>query len=243
MNGIIEASDFILRLAAALLLGGIIGFERQWHQKNAGLRTNTLVAIGAASFVLISENLFGMAGGDPGRITAQIVTGIGFIGAGVIMKDGFDIRGLNTAATIWCSAAVGTFAGMGLFVESSMVTTAVIFAHLAFRPISTRLSKLSAYGKTKIRQARYRIVIRCLNAQETEIRAYLLNQFEENDQLLMRSVNRHATEHEPDLIELKIELTTVGKQENQLETLVGQIIKTFDILNAGWELIGEEAEY
>ena len=110
----LENKDFMLRLGAALLLGGAIGFERQWRQKSAGLRTNTLVSLGAAAYILLSVYING-GGGDPGRVAAQIVTGIGFLGAGVIMKDGMNIQGLNTAATIWCSAAVGCLAGMGMF--------------------------------------------------------------------------------------------------------------------------------
>src|SRR5699024_7419681 len=130
MDEFVEIGVYILRLGAAFLLGCIIGFERQLQQKSAGLRTNTLVAIGAASYVLLSIDLHSLSGGDPGRITAQIVTGIGFIGAGVIMKEGFDVRGLNTAATIWCSASVGTYAGMWFLIEALFTTAAVVLSHL-----------------------------------------------------------------------------------------------------------------
>jgi putative Mg2+ transporter-C (MgtC) family protein len=103
--------DPALRPAAALLLGCAIGFERQWNQKMAGLRTNALVALGASGFVVFS----GLVGeGDPTRIAAQVVTGIGFLGAGVILREGINVHGLNTAATLWCSAMVGTLAGAGL---------------------------------------------------------------------------------------------------------------------------------
>ncbi|MCS6834237.1 MAG: MgtC/SapB family protein, partial [Flammeovirgaceae bacterium] len=108
--------EFTLRLLIALVLGAAIGFERQWRQKSAGLRTNTLVSIGSAAFTLISYSLTsledGVYKGDATRIIGQIVTGIGFLGAGVIMKDGMNIQGLNTAATIWCSASVGALAGV-----------------------------------------------------------------------------------------------------------------------------------
>ncbi|MDX1272634.1 MgtC/SapB family protein [Bizionia paragorgiae] len=152
MDGFVEITEYILRIGIAFFLGGIIGFERQWRQKNAGLRTNTLVAIGAASFVLLSIDLHSLSGGDPSRVTAQIVTGIGFIGAGVIMKDGFDVRGLNTAATIWCSAAVGTLVGMGFLFEAGITTAAVVLSHIILRPVSMRLSKLSAYRKTEVKE-------------------------------------------------------------------------------------------
>src|ERR1700724_2716673 len=98
-------------LAMATLLGACIGFERQWRQRMAGLRTNTLVAIGAASFVIF-EGLF-PDDGSPTRVAAQVVSGIGFLGAGIIFREGVSGTGLNTAATLWCSGAVGLLAGSG----------------------------------------------------------------------------------------------------------------------------------
>src|ERR1700761_2876399 len=106
----IEQTAF--NLGVATLLGACIGFERQWRQRMAGLRTNTLVAIGAASFVIFASLVPGE--GSPTRVAAQVVSGIGFLGAGIIVREGFNITGLNTAATLWCSAAVGVLAGEGL---------------------------------------------------------------------------------------------------------------------------------
>jgi len=100
--------DITIRLAVALLLGSLIGFERQWHQKMAGLRTNALVALGAGGFVVFSAMYPTQA--DPTRVAAQIVSGIGFLGAGIILREGINVHGLNTAATLWCSAMVGTLA-------------------------------------------------------------------------------------------------------------------------------------
>src|SRR6201996_6999759 len=105
----IEQTAF--NLGVATLLGACIGFERQWRQRMAGLRTNTLVAIGAASFVVF-ESLF-PDDGSPTRVAAQVVSGIGFLGAGIIFREGLQVSGLNTAATLWCSAAVGLLAGSG----------------------------------------------------------------------------------------------------------------------------------
>src|SRR5690554_7740345 len=83
----------------ALLFGAMIGAERQWRQKSAGLRTNTMVSVGAAAYVLLAQHIFDTSGGDPSRIVAQIVSGIGFIGAGVIMKDGVSVKGLDRKST------------------------------------------------------------------------------------------------------------------------------------------------
>lgn len=242
MDGFVDITEYILRIGTAFLLGGIIGFERQWRQKNAGLRTNTLVAIGAASYVLLSIDLHSLSGGDPARITSQIVTGIGFIGAGVIMKDGFDVRGLNTAATIWCSAAVGTLAGMGFFIEALVTSAAVVLSHLVLRPISNRLSKLSAYRRTSVKETFYEVVIQCPINIESNVRFWLLNHIEVNNQLLLRSINRDVLETNKEEIVVKIEVTTIGEQENLLENLVTNLIMNLEVTKAGWKLLRRETE-
>lgn len=99
--------EFTLRLLAALLAGLVIGFERQWHHKSAGLRTNTLVSVGAAIFVLLSINVTENGTGDVTRIIGQVVTGIGFLCAGIIFKEGINVHRLTTAVTVWCCSAVG----------------------------------------------------------------------------------------------------------------------------------------
>jgi putative Mg2+ transporter-C (MgtC) family protein len=124
----------VLYLMSAVVLGGCIGFERQWRRRLAGLRTNTLVALGAASFLVFS----GLSPGDssPTRVAAQVVTGVGFLGAGLIFKEGFSVHGLNTAATLWCSAAVGVLAGSGNLAHAALVSALVIFVNLCLRPLA-----------------------------------------------------------------------------------------------------------
>src|ERR1700743_3152385 len=102
------------RLVRALILGACVGAERQWRQRAAGLRTNTLVCFGAAAFVDLGTTI------APGttQVIAYVVSGVGFLGAGAIMKDGGSVRGLNTAATLWCSAAVGACAGAGEMLDA-----------------------------------------------------------------------------------------------------------------------------
>src|SRR6202011_5194510 len=107
-------------LCGAVTLGAIIGFERQWRQRLAGLRTNTLVSLGAASFVVF-DNLFSPEAGLT-RVAAQVVSGIGFLGAGLIFREGLSVRGLNTAATLWCSAAIGVLAGGGFLLYATVAT-------------------------------------------------------------------------------------------------------------------------
>ena len=128
-----DIAEFSLKIGVALLAGAIIGLERQFQRKNAGLRTHSLVAVGSAIFVLISTSLIDQQGGDPTRVIGQIITGIGFLGAGVIIHQGVSIQGLTTAATIWCSAAIGSLAAPGMYVETAVCTAVVVAVNLVFR--------------------------------------------------------------------------------------------------------------
>jgi putative Mg2+ transporter-C (MgtC) family protein len=123
--------DVLQRLGLAALLGALIGFEREYRQKPAGLRTNTLIALGSALFAVVSLEFGGM-GGTPDRVVAQVVTGIGFLGAGAIIRSGEHVHGLTTAATIWMDAAIGIACGIGRFAVavSSTVLTLIVLAVL-----------------------------------------------------------------------------------------------------------------
>ncbi|ESK41197.1 MgtC/SapB family protein [Acinetobacter nectaris] len=123
----------LISLTTAFVLGGLIGFERQYRQRTAGLRTNVLVCLGAAAFVdtaMLLDN-----GSGAVRVISYVVSGIGFLGAGVIMREGGNIQGLNTAATLWCSAAIGAAAGSDLILESIIVTLFILAANTLLRPI------------------------------------------------------------------------------------------------------------
>ncbi|MEP3387756.1 MAG: MgtC/SapB family protein [Reichenbachiella sp.] len=132
--------DFFLSLAVAAAAGMVIGFERQWQNKSAGLRTNTLVAMGAALYVLLSVQLTEEQG-DVTRIIGQVVTGVGFLGAGIIFKEGANVYGLTTAATVWCSSAIGCFAGAGFYMETLIATSCIITIHLILMPLNKLLNR------------------------------------------------------------------------------------------------------
>jgi uncharacterized membrane protein YhiD involved in acid resistance len=119
-------AELALRLIAGLALGAIIGFEREMHRQPAGFRTHSLVSLGAALFAIISAYGYGGANIDPTRITAQIVSGIGFIGAGTILQSRGRVRGLTTAASLWSVAAIGTAAGTGLYVLAMLGTVLIL---------------------------------------------------------------------------------------------------------------------
>ena len=126
--------ELVIRLGSALVLGSVIGAERQWRQRTAGLRTYSLVSIGAALFVLLAP-LTG-AREESTRVAAQIISGVGFLGAGVLMRTGLTVHGLNTASTIWCSAAVGVLAGSGFFAAAFLGTTFVLTINIFLRPLA-----------------------------------------------------------------------------------------------------------
>jgi putative Mg2+ transporter-C (MgtC) family protein len=134
--------QFEVRLLIALVLGALIGLEREWQQRIAGIRTNALVALGSALFVLLGSKITGDTSGES-RIIAQIVSGIGFLGAGTIIKDGFSISGLNTAATIWCSGAVGCLAGLGWVYEASVGAGFIVATHFILRPLGRKIDQLA----------------------------------------------------------------------------------------------------
>ncbi|GAB1578281.1 MgtC/SapB family protein [Bordetella petrii] len=131
--------DTLLSFATAFVLGGLIGFERQYRQRTAGLRTNVLVAVGAAVFVDAANRLAGPDGAV--RVMAYVVSGIGFLGAGVIMREEGNVRGLNTAATLWGSAAVGAAAGADLIAEAMLATVFVLAANTLLRPIVNTINR------------------------------------------------------------------------------------------------------
>lgn len=121
----IYSAEFIIRICIAAFLGGILGLERDIHGRPAGLRTHLLVSLGAAVFMMLSPFVAGMKPeipGDPGRIAAQIVSGIGFLGAGAIIKEGVSIRGLTTAASLWVAAAIGMTTGVGSYLGAIVVS-------------------------------------------------------------------------------------------------------------------------
>lgn len=136
-----DIKEFIIRLLVAMVAGTAIGLERQLHHKSAGLRTNALVAVGSAIFVMLSFQITADKGGDSTRIIGQIVTGIGFLGAGVILHQGSNIQGLTTAATIWCSSAIGCLAAAGYFLEVTVCVTAVVFINVVFHKIDDWIKK------------------------------------------------------------------------------------------------------
>ena len=139
--------ELVERLCLAAALGAVLGFEREWRQKYAGLRTNILIAIGSALFTMMSIDMSVSAGGDPTRIAAQIVTGIGFLGAGAIMRTGSGIRGLTTAAMIWVNAAIGVAVGGGEYHLAVIATLVTLVVLILLNPVERWIDKVTPQTK------------------------------------------------------------------------------------------------
>jgi putative Mg2+ transporter-C (MgtC) family protein len=231
-----EIIDFIGRLALAVFLGGLIGVERQFRQRMAGLRTNTLVSLGAAIFMTLAIKITGEA---PARVASYIVSGIGFLGAGVIMKDGTNVRGLNTAATLWCSGAVGSLAGMGFWPEACISAAFVILAHLLLRPIGEKLSTLPIQ-KADIAKLGYQITIRTRQEAENHIRVLLIQNLNNDDQLMLQSLRSSDDGSDHSVAIISAEIYANGNQDIKMERVASRINIEQGVTEVTWKIIGQE---
>lgn len=221
-----------LNLAVAMALGGVIGFERQWRNRLAGLRTNTLVALGAASFVIFSA-LFHEE--SPTRVAAQVVSGIGFLGAGVIFREGLSVRGLNTAATLWCSAAVGVLAGAGYAAHAATVTAFIVFVNLLLRPIISFINR-QPLASTEL-EIGYVVSITCRSPDEAHIRALLLQSLASAGLVL-----RHLTSNDVDGSDRVIVVAFVTAQQRldaDVEKIVGRLSLEPTVSGARWQVVAD----
>src|ERR1700680_279083 len=167
----ISTIQFALRLWSAIGMGAIVGLERQWRQRMAGTRTNALVSAGAAAFVMCGFMVRDNSRGE-GQIVSYVVSGIGFLGAGVIFKDAGGVRGLNTAATIWCSAAIGAISGLGNPLHALILTAAVLCTNIVLRPLAYRLYPAQTAGEEK--EVTYGFELISHPVGEAHLRALLL---------------------------------------------------------------------
>ncbi|WP_067687396.1 MgtC/SapB family protein [Nocardia jejuensis] len=229
--------EMLLRLGAGVGLGAVIGFERQFRARMAGLRTNALVAAGATLFVLLSAHGFSGSDADPTRVAAQIVSGIGFLGAGVILRDGFNIRGLNTAATLWCSAAVGSLAGAGMYSTAAAGTVAVVVVNTALRTAARAVDR-PLHDGTGAREALYSFTAITDDQHEAHVRALLVQSLTRTDFRLV-SVSSHdlATGR----VEVRAELTGDRPDDRQMEAAVSRLSLEASVTSVGWRTVPEPA--
>ncbi|MBN9298029.1 MAG: MgtC/SapB family protein [Filimonas sp.] len=237
LSNVLPIQVFATRLLLAAILGIAIGVERQWRQKSAGLRTNTLVALGSAAFILLSVDL----GVDAtGRVASYIISGIGFLGAGVIMKDGMNVQGLNTAATIWCSAAVGSLAGLGLIPEATIVASIVILAHLLLRPLGWKLSKQSFLHMPQ-EQTDYQLTIKCKQEVENHLRVLMIQYVGNDNSLLLRSLSS-SDNGNPSLAIITAEIRSESLQDNLMERIAGRFTIEQHVVKVSWMVAGQQTD-
>ncbi len=224
-------TDFLFRLACALLCGAAIGIERQWRQRTAGLRTYTLVATGSALFVMVAVLTPGEA--SPTRVAAQVVTGIGFLGAGVIMRSGVNVRGLNTAATIWCSSAVGTLAGSGYFLPATGGTGAVLLINLLLRPLVALINRQPL--DLSEQEFRYALHLTCRGREEGKLRS-LLVQLVGLSPLTLHELESAVGTNDNHAV-LNAVLSAAERQDPQLEQIANRLSVERNVVGLSWQLL------
>jgi putative Mg2+ transporter-C (MgtC) family protein len=223
----VELLHTLLALSVAFVLGTAIGFERQWRQRSAGLRTNVLVAVGAAAFSDLGLRLTGTQGAV--RIIAYVVSGIGFLGAGVILKDGASIRGLNTAATLWCSAAVGTFSGAGHPIEAVAVAAFVLAGNTMLRPMVNWVNRRPIDESTT--EAHYRVHATCEGRNVADVRD-LLDEVLSRLKYPIREIE--VLSDSESQIELAAHLVPTTAHPNELDQAVTELENSPLVLSATW---------
>lgn len=229
-------STFI-SLATAFVLGSVIGLERQLRQRTAGLRTNTLVALGAAVFVDLAVRFYDLHGGSttPMQVIAYVISGIGFLGAGAIMKEGAQVSGLNTAATLWGSAAVGACAGAKLLPEALLAALFVLAANTLLRPVVNRIHRQPL--REQFSEATYAVYVICQRDSQAEVVAQLLELLEEAH-YPVRSVEQQP--FGDDDVEVEAVLYATAVDSTELDQVMAALASTKGVLQSFWNATVED---
>jgi putative Mg2+ transporter-C (MgtC) family protein len=220
--------DTVVSYLTAFVLGTLIGAERQYRQRTAGLRTNALVALGSAAFVDLGQRL----GGDVEsiRVIAYVVSGIGFLGAGVIMKEGMNVRGLNTAATLWCSAAVGSIAGSDMIAEAVLLTVCVILVNTVLRPLVDAINRIPIEGRSV--EATYSVTITTVPEAAGPMGDLLT---EHLDAVQLPVAELDIVPRGEDRVEIVAKLVSTNVDAAELDTLTDHLAKVHGITHATWQ--------
>ncbi|WP_426440549.1 MgtC/SapB family protein [Bradyrhizobium genosp. P] len=220
--------DTLISLSSAFVLGTLIGAERQYRQRTAGLRTNVLVAVGAAAFVDLAMHLAGADGAV--RVIAYVVSGIGFLGAGVIMKQGMDVRGLNTAATLWSSAAVGSCAGADLVAQAVALTVFVIAGNTLLRPLVNAINRIPLNEKAS--EATYYFKLAVTDDALPTMRDCLVEKLEAAKYPV---ADVDVVEIGDDHLEIVAKLVSTAIDPNELNAVVTDLEGRPGVRHATWE--------
>jgi putative Mg2+ transporter-C (MgtC) family protein len=221
--------DFVLRLGVALLLGACVGLERQWRQRMAGTRTNALVSAGASAFVMCAFMVRDTSRSEA-QIVSYVVSGVGFLGAGVIFKDAGSVRGLNTAATIWCSAAIGAISGLGQPVHALILAVAVLIANVVLRPLAYKLYPAQSAGDEQ--DVTYGVELSCLQQDEAHMRALLLQAISQTP-LALAALRSEDIDGTPKM-KVTAQIKGLGRHDNVLEQLVVRLSLEAGVNSVSW---------
>ncbi len=224
-----EFMEFVSRLGLALVLGFFIGLERQLTGHSAGVRINVLICMGTAFFTLFPM-IYGS--GEGCRVGSSIITGAGFLCSGVIFKDSGTVRGMNTAATLWCTAAIGMLASTDMPLLAITAAAVLIVSNLLLRSLSKKLQPISAEDES---EKQYRISVTCQEIAEQEIRQLLISS---NTCATLYLNNLESGDVVGDKVEIVAEYTSTGKAKNDiLEEIVRSALMLPAVVNAGWEVL------
>lgn len=230
------AVELLTRVGLATLLGVIIGLERQWRSRMAGLQTMALVCMGSALFVILSAYSFGQDG-DRLRVAAQIVSGVGFLGAGVIMKQGHSVTGLNTAATLWATAAVGALVGAWMWREAVAAAAMVVIANWLLQPLANRMDRMHHTAGRDIMPADYILDVVCSRDAEDDVKAAITTAMPA-PQFRLRAV-RALTARAPGQIELRAEYSSAVRDDQFAEDAVRALSLRPGTASARWIIDNE----
>lgn len=234
MPAITTVSGFAIRLLISAVLGIVIGAERQLTKHRTGILTNVIVCVGSFAFTAFSY-LAKDGSSDVTRIAAQIVSGIGFLGAGVIISDGTKIKGINTAASIWASASVGILCCLDKWWFAALVAGTIVLAHIVIHPITEFITKKQEYNKDKSDKLEtfYRISIVCSEENADEIKKNIIEYFRELDDVLLR--NLEMSDVDGGNVKVRAEISTKRKNNELVEHIITHVGKHEDIISTGWK--------
>jgi putative Mg2+ transporter-C (MgtC) family protein len=222
--------SFTLNVGAALVMGAALGLERQFRQHPAGLRTITLVSVGAALFVSLSSLMDDR--NSPTRIAAYIVSGIGFLGGGVIIREGFNVRGMNTAATLWCSAAVGTLAGAGYPHYALVGTLAILTVHFGLRPVAHWIDSQRKTAHDV--EIGYRLRVVCADKDEHLVRTILLRHINAHPTMMIQGLATQETDT-PGRTAIEADIYSLERNDKAMEDLVSRLHIEPTVTSVSWE--------
>jgi len=221
--------DTLVSLTAAFVLGTLIGAERQYRLRTAGLRTNVLVAVGAAAFVDLAMQLADADGAV--RVIAYVVSGIGFLGAGVIMKEGMNVRGLNTAATLWSSAAVGCCAGADMLAQAVALTAFVLAGNTLLRPLVNAINRSPLDERAS--EATYEFMLTVDAASMSDLRELLVAKLEAA-QYPVSDIN--VIDRAEGVVEIVATLVSTAVEAKELDAVAADLARRPGVRHATWDV-------